>query len=442
MEGGKSKMIRAPRRTGLIFFPAFDWAISPTHPEREERLLYTQDQVLEEGLLDVEGIVEYRVRPANFEDIQRVHFCVPHEDAVTTESHLISAGGCLVAADAVLKREVKSAFALVRPPGHHAMRVVHGSRGFCNINIEAIMIEYIREKYGIRRVAIVDTDCHHGDGTQDIYWHDPNTLFISVHQDGRTLYPGSGFPDEAGGPNAIGATVNIPLPPQTGEEGFLYVLDELIMPLLEKFQPELVVNSAGQDNHFNDPITNMNFSARGYATLNARLKPDIAVLEGGYAIENALPYVNVGIIMAMAGLDTSYVKEPNYDTDYRKQPANITKRIAHLIGNMKGLFLDGNLEADKHEPGRIIERTRDIFYDTDGIREKQHEKIRSCRECAGALSIESSSSLGQHILAVRIPPEACSKCRDVGLAWFEEASRASFDHVYLQDRVQGVYKVR
>ena len=440
MEGGESKMIRAPRRTGLIFFPAFDWAISPTHPEREERLLYTQDQVLEEGLLDVEGIVEYRVRPANFEDIRRVHFCVPDEDAVTTESHLISAGGCLVAADAVLKREVESAFALVRPPGHHSMRVVHGNRGFCNINIEAIMIEYIREKYGIRRVAIVDTDCHHGDGTQDIYWHDPDTLFISVHQDGRTLYPGSGFPDEAGGPNAIGATVNVPLPPQTGEDGFLYVLDELVMPLLEKFQPELIINSAGQDNHFNDPITNMNFSARGYATLNARLKPDIAVLEGGYAIENALPYVNVGIIMAMAGLDTSYVKEPNYDTDYRQQPANITKRIAHLVGNLRALFLEGKLEDDKNEPGRIIERTRDIFYDTDGIRERQHEKIRSCRECAGALSIESSSSLGQHILAVRIPREACSACQDAGLAWFEKASRASFDHVYLQDRVQGVYE--
>ena len=279
-------MIKSPNRTGLVFFPAFDWAISPTHPEREERLLYTQDQIFEEGLLDVDGIVQYRVRPAAFEDIQRIHFCVPDEDAVTTESHLISAGGCLVAADAVLSGEVDNAFALVRPPGHHSMRVVHGNRGFCNINIEAIMIEYLREKYGIRRVAVVDTDCHHGDGTQDIYWHDPDTLFISIHQDGRTLYPGSGFPNEAGGPNALGTTVNIPLPPQTGENGFLYVLNELVLPLLHKFQPEIVINSAGQDNHFNDPITDMNFSAQGYATLNSLLRPDIAVLEGGYAVEN------------------------------------------------------------------------------------------------------------------------------------------------------------
>jgi acetoin utilization deacetylase AcuC-like enzyme len=433
-------MIKAARKTGLVFFPAFDWAISPSHPEREERLLYTQDQVMEEGLLDVDGIVEYRVRPATYEDIRRVHFCVPDEAAVTTESHLISAGGCLVAADAVLTQEVESAFALVRPPGHHAKSVVHGNRGFCNINIEAIMIEYIRDKYGIKRVAIVDTDCHHGDGTQDIYWHDPDTLFISIHQDGRTLYPGSGFPNEAGGPNAQGATVNIPLPPNTGEKGFLYVLDELVMPLLEKFEPELVINSAGQDNHFNDPITHMNFSAKGYATLNARLKPDIAVLEGGYAVENALPYVNVGIIMAMAGMDTSCVKEPNYDRDYRPQPDDITRFIALLVKELGGLFLKDGLKKDKYKEGEIVERTRNIFYDTDGIQENQHEKVRFCGDCAGALAIESKASTGQHIFAVNLPRGACAACREIGRSWFEEASRSSFDHTYLQDRVQGVYE--
>ena len=433
-------MIRAARRTGLVFFPAFDWAISPSHPEREERLLYTQDQVLEEGLLDIDGIVEYRVRPAIYEDLRRVHFCVPDEAAVTTESHLISAGGCLVAADAVLNGEVESAFALVRPPGHHSRRVVHGNRGFCNINNEAVMIEYIRGKYGIKKIAIVDTDCHHGDGTQDIYWHDPNTLFISIHQDGRTLYPGSGFPDEAGGPNAQGFTVNIPLPPETGEQGFLHVMDQLVMPLLEKFEPEIVINSAGQDNHFNDPITNMNFSARGYATLNARLKPDIAVLEGGYAVENALPYVNVGIIMAMAGMDTSFVKEPNYDRDYQDQTPEITRNIEQIVEQLGCLFLKGGLKTVPYEEGIIVERSRDVFYDTDGIHERQHEKIRCCRQCAGALAIASTSNLGQHILAVQVPVRACSACRQAGLTWFEEGTRGAFSHVYLQDRVRGVYE--
>jgi acetoin utilization deacetylase AcuC-like enzyme len=435
-------MIRAANRTGLVFFPAFDWAIGPDHPEREERLLYTQDQILEEGLLDLSGIVEYPVRPATFEDIQRVHFCAPDEEAVTTESHLISAGGCLVAADAVLKGEVDNAFALVRPPGHHAMRVVHGNRGFCNINIEAVMVEYLREKYGINRVAIVDTDCHHGDGTQDIYWHDPDTLFISLHQDGRTLYPGSGFPEEAGGPNAQGATINIPLPPRTGEKGFLYVLDELVMPLLDQFKPELVINSAGQDNHFSDPITNMNFSARGYATLNARLKPDIAVLEGGYAVESALPYVNVGIIMAMAGIDTRFVKEPNYDRDCHPQDPAITRDIENTAGELKSFFLEGMRGKAPCEHGKIFERIRDIFYDTDDIREKQREMLRCCEECAGALAIESRSTIENHIFAVHIPRGACTPCQETAFSWFERASRSSFDHVYLQDRIHGTYERR
>jgi hypothetical protein len=318
--------------------------------------------------------------------------------------------------------------------------VVHGNRGFCNINIEAIMIEYLRDTYGIKRVAIVDTDCHHGDGTQDIYWHDPDTLFISIHQDGRTLYPGSGFPNESGGPNAQGLTVNIPLPPNTGEHGFLYTLDGLVMPLLEKFEPELIINSAGQDNHFNDPITNMNFSASGYATLNARLKPDIAVLEGGYAVENALPYVNVGIIMAMAGMDTTYVKEPNYDRDYKPQPANITQYIENLVAELKAFFLEGKLEQPRYEAGEIVERSRDIYYDTDGIRERQQERVRCCHKCGGALSIESTSSLGLHILAVHIPRRSCSACRETAMSWYEAGSRGTFDHIYLQDRVRGVYE--
>jgi acetoin utilization deacetylase AcuC-like enzyme len=306
-------MLKAKHKTGLVFFPAFDWAIDPTHPEREERLLYTQDQVFEEGLFDIEGITELKPDPVVLEDIQRVHFCVPDVGAVTTESHLISAGGAKTIGMAVLDGQIERGFALVRPPGHHAMRIVHGARGFCNINIEAVMIEYLRQAYAIDKVAVVDTDCHHGDGTQDIYWHDPDTLFISIHQDGRTLYPGSGFPSELGGINAVGKTLNIPLPPNTSEAGFLYAINNLVMPILEEFQPDIIVNSAGQDNHYTDPITNMNFSAQGYARLTEILSPDIAVLEGGYSIEGALPYVNVGIALALAGVDYSKVKEPDYD---------------------------------------------------------------------------------------------------------------------------------
>ena len=206
-------------KLGLIFFPAFDWMISPTHPERQERLLYTRDQLLEEGLFDLPQIREYRPRLAEINDLQRAHIGVPSIARLITPAHRTSAGGCLAAADAVMSGEVKRAFALVRPPGHHAMRVVHGIRGFCTVNIEAVMVEYLRSVYGIKKIAVVDTDVHHGDGSQDIFYHDPDTLYISFHQDGRTLYPGTGFPDEVGSPAAWGTNINLPLLPGTGDEG-------------------------------------------------------------------------------------------------------------------------------------------------------------------------------------------------------------------------------
>ena len=433
-------MLQAKHRTGLVFFPAFDWAISPTHPEREERLLYTQDQVFEEGLFDIDGVTELKPDPVTLKDIQRVHFCVPDVWSVTTESHFISAGGAKTIGMAVLDGQIDRGFALVRPPGHHAMRIVHGARGFCNINIEAVMIEYLRQAYAIDRVAIVDTDCHHGDGTQDIYWHDPDTLFISIHQDGRTLYPGSGFPDELGGINAVGKTLNIPLPPNTSEEGFLDAAKNIVMPILKDFKPDLIINSAGQDNHYSDPITNMNFSAQGYADLTAMLEPDIAVLEGGYSIEGALPYVNVGIILAMAGVDYSKVKEPDYHPESIRQTQSVTDAIEkigevtlsiwHQRENIKDQLMG------KPTPQR---RTRNIYYDTDGIQESQSEQIQICSDCAGTLRIDSASDRGMHILAVQIPRKACSKCKDIGYRWYDTADTDPFDMIFLQDRTEDKY---
>ncbi|MCX5840177.1 MAG: histone deacetylase [Deltaproteobacteria bacterium] len=433
-------MTKKQKKTGLVFFPAFDWAISPTHPEREERLLYTQDQVIEEGLLDADNIVEFKPGLATTEDINRIHICVPDAMHVVTESHLISAGGAITAADKVLKKEVDNAFALVRPPGHHAMRVVHGARGFCNVNIEAIMIEYIRKVYGPKRVAIVDTDCHHGDGTQDIYWHDPNTLFISIHQDGRTLYPGSGFHDEFGGPNALGMTVNIPLPPQTSDHGFLYVLDHVILPILNEFKPDLIINSAGQDNHYTDPITNMRFSAQGYATLNDRLSPDIAVLEGGYSIEKALPYVNVGIILAMAGMDYSHVKEPDYDPLSLRESDEILRKIEKDAEEIYQMWKKRDaLKAKLVGDAQYVRRRKSIYYDTDGISEQQEETVRICEDCGGRVTIDSMADTGMRIFAVIVPGQSCPACRQAGEEVFEKTGKGKYHQVFFQDRDRDIF---
>jgi len=433
-------MLKAKNKTGLVFFPAFDWAISPTHPEREERLLYTQDQVMEEGLLDIDGIVELKPDLVMIKDIQRVHFCAPDPWKVTTESHFISAGGAKTIGMAVMEGQIDRGFALVRPPGHHANRVVHGARGFCNINIEAIMIEYLRRAYGIDRVAIVDTDCHHGDGTQDIYWHDPDTLFISIHQDGRTLYPGSGFIQEWGGPNAVGTTINIPLPPHTGDAGILYTVREAVLPILEEFQPQLIINSAGQDNHYSDPITNMNFSAQGYAELTTLLGAHIAVLEGGYSIEGALPYVNAGIILAMAGLDYSNLHEPDYDEARFYQQQEVTSEVEKACSAARNLWQ--KRQALKEETRRRKDcntRRRNIFYDTDNILERQEETIRVCDDCAGSLLIESSAGLHSRMLGVHIPRKACPACVKQGMEWFNNASKRRYDYIFLQDRPNDKY---
>lgn len=412
---------------GLIFFPAFDWKISPTHPERQERLLYTRDQLLEEGLFDCPEIREYNPRKADIRDIKRVHIGAPSLETWITEAHQVSAGGTLVAADAVLKGEVKRAFALVRPPGHHAMRMVHGIRGFCNVNIEAVMLAYIRKTYGITRIAVVDTDVHHGDGSEDVFYHDPDTLFISFHQDGRTLYPGTGFQSEFGGPQAIGSNINIPLPPGTGDEGLHKVLDELVLPILEDFQPELIINSAGQDNHFTDPLANMQVTAKGYARLAEKLNAHIAVLEGGYSVQEALPYVNTGIVLAMAGMDYSHIVEPNYDATAYQQTERVNRSIDTIIKDWKVQW--GNREDWQQEVlrkcGDYWRRSRSIFYDESGIMEKQEEAIRLYPDSLGWHSILSSSKTGpygaQSVFAVIIPRQASSRCREEG---YEEAWKA------------------
>ncbi|NMB34790.1 MAG: histone deacetylase [Firmicutes bacterium] len=440
---------RTAEQTGLVFFPAFDWAISPTHPEREERLLYTRDQLFEEGIMDLPQIRQYQPRLAEFKDIARVHFCVPDIETQATEAHRVAAGGALVIADALMNDEIRNGFALVRPPGHHAKRVAHGNRGFCNINNEPVMVEYLRQKYGLRRIAIVDTDVHHGDGTQDIYWHDPDVLFISFHQDGRTLYPGSGFTDEIGGPLAQGTTLNVPLPPGTTDEGILFVLDNLVLPVLEEFQPELIVNSAGQDNHYSDPLANMSFSARGYALLNEKLAPDIAVLEGGYSIETALPYVNMGIIMAMAGIDYSNLYEPDNKEGLIKEERGRLEKLGEIVRELSGTFRqrkDLIATVRRQKAGSMIQRQRQIYYDTDQIRETQLETLKVCDRCPGYLLIgsDASGSRGRfRIYCISIPIQCCPRCQREARDYYTDIRQQTsepLNYLYLQDRPADLYR--
>lgn len=428
-------------KTGLIFFPAFDWAISPTHPEREERLLYTRDQIFEEGVMDLPQIQEFAPRLATMHDIARTHFCVPRVQSQVTEAHLIAAGSTMQLGDSIINGEIKNGFAMVRPPGHHAMRVVHGNRGFCSINNEAVLVEYLRRRHGIKRVAIVDSDAHHGDGTQDIFYHDPDVLFISFHQDGRTIFPGTGFSHELGGPGAYARTLNVPLPPGSTDEIFMYVVDNLVLPIVKDFKPDIIINSAGQDNHYTDPLGSMRFTARAYADFTRKLKPHLAVLEGGYAIETALPYINLAIILALADIDYSCVMEPDFWPGRFKE----SQDRVNLVHRMVGQLLDIWEKKDRVDiqkvfgTGEYFQRKKFIYYDTDYIEEEQFEKVRVCPDCPGYILIESRGERGYrepvNIFAVSIPFQACNGCQGRAYEIYEDAKKnKKCDYVYMQDK--------
>lgn len=402
--------------TGIIFFPAFDWSLGESHPEREERLLYTQEQIFEEGIMDLPQIKQYSPAVADLFDVLRTQAIFPSPEQHNLDAHLIAAGSSMVLGKALMKKEIKNGFALVRPPGHHSGSTVWGNRGFCTLNNEAILVNYLRANCGIKKVAIIDTDVHHGDGTQDIFYHDPNVLFISIHQDGRTLFPGTGFTDEKGGPNAWDTTLNIPLIPGVGDEGFLYTLETWVLPRVEEFKPDIIINSAGQDNHFTDPLASMNVSAKGYGKITELIKPDLAVLEGGYSIQTALPYVNMAILLALAGEDYSGVIEPQKPQRSEIKGETFKAYLTALKNQHKNIYPQWNIKKESFLPeGDWVLLEKSIFYDTDWFKEYRKDYIRKCDNCGGTvLTITQSLLTFEKAVLVRIPFESCSLCQKAG----------------------------
>jgi acetoin utilization deacetylase AcuC-like enzyme len=196
----------------------------------------------------------------------------------------------MVGVDAVMGGEVESCFALVRPPGHHAEKT--RGMGFCLFNNVAIAADYARRKYDLERILIVDWDLHHGNGTQNAFYRDPQVLFFSTHQ--YPYYPGSGGISEKGDKEGQGFTVNVPLPGGQGDEDFGLIYRELLQPIASDFNPQLILVSAGYDIYFQDPLGAMEVTPEGFASL-ASLIRDLAhsfcqgkvvvTLEGGYHLK-------------------------------------------------------------------------------------------------------------------------------------------------------------
>lgn len=225
-------------------------------------------------------------------------------DSVTAA--IAAAGNAIAAVECVLKGEAESAFALVRPPGHHAEPV--RARGFCLLNNVAVAAAHAQARLGCERILIIDWDAHHGNGTQDIFWADPDVLFFDTHC-AAPFYPGSGHLEEVGDGLGEGYTINVPLPETAGDIAFEKVFRDILVPAAERFEPDLVLVSAGFDPHRNDMAFNLSYD--GFKVLT-RIIQDIAdkhcegrlafVLEGGYNLSSLSNGVHA-VLEVLAGGD-------------------------------------------------------------------------------------------------------------------------------------------
>lgn len=274
------------------------------HPENAARLEAIMAGLEAHKLLDRLTLIP--ARPATTEEVAAIHAPsyiqqvervalgggghLDHDTYANSHSYqaaLMAAGGLLNLTQAVLDGQIKNGFALVRPPGHHA--IPGQGMGFCIFNNIAIAAKYALAQSEVEKVMIVDFDVHHGNGTQDVFEASSEVLFISTHQ--YPFYPGTGRIDESGWGEGAGTLVNVPLPPGVGDFGYTQIMEKVIWPLAHRYDPSLILVSAGFDAHWTDPLAMMTLSLEGYAKIAAELVKManelcqgriVFTLEGGY----------------------------------------------------------------------------------------------------------------------------------------------------------------
>lgn len=302
----------------------FKWSY-PEHPGR----LSAIKKYLDEN--PVPGISITSGPSATYEQLSRVHTTSYLDDifslagkrawldkdttAVSPDSikaATAAAGNAIAAVDSVVNKQTQSAFALVRPPGHHAEPV--RARGFCLLNNVAIAAAHAQVKLGCERILIVDWDAHHGNGTQEIFWADPDVLFFDTHC-APPFYPGSGYLEEVGAGLGEGYTINVPLPETAGDIAFEKAFREILIPAAEYFKPDLVLVSAGFDPHRNDMALNLSYNGFKVITHIVQAIADqycdgrlALVLEGGYNLVSLANGVHA-VLEVLAGGDAPELQE-------------------------------------------------------------------------------------------------------------------------------------
>ncbi|CCF85878.1 conserved hypothetical protein [Nitrolancea hollandica Lb] len=290
--------------TALLISDQFQLHKTGQHPENAGRLTAVHQHLAESGMLDERPVLE--PTPATAGDIALVHEpryiamveriansgggLLDTDTVVSPRSYdiaLLAVGSAIRSVDLVLGQDARRAFALPRPPGHHALQ--NRGMGFCLFNNIAIAAQHAIERKGLRRVAIIDWDVHHGNGTQAIFYETDRVFYASVHQ--WPLFPGTGSAEETGSGPGSGYTLNVALPPGSDDARYLWVLDEIIGPRVAAYQPDLILVSAGFDAHREDPLANMMVTEDGYFSIAARMRAWadslsdgrlVLILEGGY----------------------------------------------------------------------------------------------------------------------------------------------------------------
>jgi len=291
-------------KVGFVYDPVYLEHKTGTHVENSQRLTSIMSALEETELND--ELIPISPREATVDELSMVHAREyisnveqqansgggrPDPDTIISpgsyRAAIYAAGGVIAAVDAVMSKQVNSAFALVRPPGHHA--TCWHSMGFCLFNNIAVGTKYALSNYDIERVLIVDFDVHHGNGTQDTFYADSNVLFFSTHE--YPFYPGTGSTEETGAREGQGYTVNVPLVAGWGDDEYQAVYEDVLAPVARRFKPQLIMVSAGYDAHWMDSIALMQVSVAGFARIVEIIKVLaetlckgnlVITLEGGY----------------------------------------------------------------------------------------------------------------------------------------------------------------
>jgi len=305
--GPVSAIIEPAMSVGYVYHPIYFEHDTGQHVEAAARLNAIVSHLEQTGLKSQLTLIE--PRPASVAEIALVHQkgyikeieekaakgggWLDPDTVMSADSYqaaLYAAGGVIRAVETVMGGEVASAFALVRPPGHHATS--GQAMGFCLFNNIAVAAEYALEKYKLERVLIIDFDVHHGNGTQQAFYDNPHVMYLSTHE--YPFYPGTGSLEETGAGAAKGTTINIPMPAGCGDSEYLAVFEQIIVPAAQRFKPRLILVSTGYDGHWADPLAMMQVSVSGFARMAGVIKSladelcggRLALtLEGGYNLD-------------------------------------------------------------------------------------------------------------------------------------------------------------